>query len=66
MRLEVLKKIDPLSFHQVRKSKIYVDEVQDYTQIECLAFFYLADLVGSFLPVTQVRVNAYLIVPIFV
>jgi len=30
-------------------SKIYVDEVQDYTQAECLLFFYVCDGQGNLL-----------------
>ena len=49
LRLVESKKSDPASFDRVRKSKIYVDEIQDYTQIECLIFFYLGGPGGLFL-----------------
>mmetsp|Transcript_31441 Transcript_31441/g.75852 ORF Transcript_31441/g.75852 Transcript_31441/m.75852 type:complete len:2512 (-) Transcript_31441:67-7602(-) len=41
-RLESSKTTAPEIYHQVRKRKIYVDEIQDYTQAECLLFFYLS------------------------
>mmetsp|Transcript_31447 Transcript_31447/g.75881 ORF Transcript_31447/g.75881 Transcript_31447/m.75881 type:complete len:2497 (-) Transcript_31447:208-7698(-) len=41
-RLESSKTTAPDIYHQVRKRKIYVDEIQDYTQAECLLFFYLS------------------------
>jgi len=40
---------EPAAFDELRKSKIYVDEVQDYTQIEILLFFYLGGPGGLFL-----------------
>jgi len=36
------KDSDPDLFHEIKKSKIYVDEIQDYTQAECLLFFLLS------------------------
>ena len=41
-RLEYCKTSNHELYHQLRKSKIYVDEVQDYTQAEILLFFYLS------------------------
>ena len=41
LRLDMAKKTE--SFSQVKRSKIYVDEVQDYTQQEVLLFFYLGN-----------------------
>ena len=41
-RLQEAKTSDPDIFQEVKRSKIYVDEVQDYTQAECLLFFYLS------------------------
>jgi UvrD/REP helicase N-terminal domain len=41
-RLQAKKDEDPESFEALRYSKIYVDEVQDYTQAEILLFFYLS------------------------
>jgi len=49
LRLEELKKKDSLAFDKVRRSKVYVDEIQDYTQTECLIFFYLGGPCGLFL-----------------
>ena len=43
------KKEDPEAFDQVKRSKVYVDEVQDYTQLEILLFFYLSGPNGLFL-----------------
>ena len=40
-RMEHTRASDPESFQQVRYSKLYVDEVQDYTQAEIALFFYL-------------------------
>lgn len=40
--LESSKTTAPDIYHQVRERKIYVDEIQDYTQAECLLFFYLS------------------------
>jgi len=40
-RLEEAKTSDKEIFNAVRKSKIYVDEIQDYTQAEILLFFYI-------------------------
>ena len=48
-RLDKCKKTDPAVFDGLRKSKVYVDEVQDYTQIEILLFFYLGGPGGLFL-----------------
>ena len=41
-RLQYCKTSNHELYHQLRKSKIYVDEVQDYTQAEILLFFYLS------------------------
>lgn len=41
-RIEEAKSLDPTTYEKVRKSKIYVDEVQDYCQLEILLYFYLA------------------------
>jgi len=43
LRLEHCKATDSEKFCSIKASKIYVDEVQDYTQCECLLFFYLCD-----------------------
>ena len=47
LRLEHCKSTDPEKYHSMKVSKIYVDEVQDYTQVECLLFFYLYDGQGN-------------------
>jgi len=47
LRLEHCKSTDPEKYHSMKVSKIYVDEVQDYTQVECLLFFYLCDGQGN-------------------
>ncbi|CAJ1966167.1 unnamed protein product [Cylindrotheca closterium] len=47
LRLELCKVADPEKYHSIQMSKIYVDEVQDYTQAECLLFFYLCDGQGN-------------------
>ena len=39
---QTTKEKDPERFERLRYSKIYVDEVQDYTQGEILLFFYLS------------------------
>lgn len=46
-RLEGCKTSDPDLYQRIKKSKIYVDEVQDYTQAECLLFFYLTNGQGN-------------------
>eukprot|EP00985_Skeletonema_marinoi_P014014 scaffold7020_cov141-Skeletonema_marinoi.AAC.9 len=48
-QIEESKEVDPDAFGQVQKSKVYVDEVQDYTQLEMLVFFYLCGPNGLFL-----------------
>ena len=48
-RLNKCMNTEPAVFDELRKSKIYVDEVQDYTQIEILLFFYLGGPGGLFL-----------------
>lgn len=48
-RLEQCKMSDPDAFDKLSHSKVYVDEVQDYTQMECLLFFYLGGPGGLFL-----------------
>ncbi len=48
-RIKQSKKEDPDAFEQVQRSKVYVDEVQDYTQLEILLFFYLSGPNGLFL-----------------
>jgi len=40
-RMDLAMTSDPDLFHDIRKSRIYVDEVQDYLQIEILLFFKL-------------------------
>eukprot|EP00986_Skeletonema_menzelii_P020165 scaffold30419_cov154-Skeletonema_menzelii.AAC.1 len=49
LRINHSKKEDPDAFRQIQRSKIYVDEVQDYTQLEILLFFYLSGPNGLFL-----------------
>ena len=49
LRIKESKEVDPDAFGQVQRSKVYVDEVQDYTQLELLLFFYLAGPNGLFL-----------------
>eukprot|EP00980_Cylindrotheca_fusiformis_P000142 scaffold24_cov128-Cylindrotheca_fusiformis.AAC.15 len=46
-RLEDCKTSDPDLYQNIKKSKVYVDEVQDYTQAECLLFFYLCSGQGN-------------------
>ena len=41
--------VDSSVLDRVRRSRVYVDEIQDYTQIECLVFFYLGGPSGLFL-----------------
>ena len=41
-RLEVCKNANRDQYESLRYSKIYIDEVQDYTQAEILLFFYLS------------------------
>jgi hypothetical protein len=42
-QLQHVRHTDPDLFdHTIRQSKIYVDEIQDYTQAECLLFFLMA------------------------
>lgn len=48
-RLNECNSTDPNTFDQLRKSKIYVDEIQDYTQKEILLFFHLGGAGGLFL-----------------
>lgn len=49
LRLDNVKTTEPELFDELRKSKIYVDEIQDYTQIEILLFFFLGGPGGLFL-----------------
>jgi len=49
LRLDNVKTTEPDLFDELRKSKVYVDEIQDYTQIEILLFFYLGGAGGLFL-----------------
>eukprot|EP00984_Skeletonema_dohrnii_P006920 scaffold2465_cov93-Skeletonema_dohrnii-CCMP3373.AAC.4 len=49
LRMKHAKKHDPETFAQVQRCKVYVDEVQDYTQLEILLFFYLSGPNGLFL-----------------
>eukprot|EP00985_Skeletonema_marinoi_P006234 scaffold2699_cov140-Skeletonema_marinoi.AAC.8 len=49
LRMKHATKHDPDAFAQVQRSKVYVDEVQDYTQLEILLFFYLSGPNGLFL-----------------
>jgi len=48
-RIKESMEVDPDAFGQVQRSKVYVDEVQDYTQLEILLFFYLGGPNGLFL-----------------
>ena len=48
-KIEKSKSLDPVSYNEIRKSKVYVDEIQDYTQVECLLFFYIGGPGGLFL-----------------
>lgn len=41
-KMEGIKSSNPNLFQQLTKSKTYIDECQDYTQAECLLFFYLS------------------------
>ena len=43
------READPDAFGLIQRSKVYVDEVQDYTQLEILLFFYLCGPNGLFL-----------------
>ena len=47
--LKELEQTDSLSFYQMQYNKIYVDEVQDYTQAEIALFFCLCGPGGLFL-----------------
>ncbi|KAL3933996.1 MAG: hypothetical protein SGBAC_010158 [Bacillariaceae sp.] len=47
LRLQHCKVADPEKYHSLQLSKIYVDEVQDYTQAECLLFFFLCNGQGN-------------------
>ena len=49
LRIKESMEADPYAFGQVQRSKVYVDEVQDYNQLEILLFFYLAGPNGLFL-----------------
>lgn len=49
LRFEETNRVDSAVLDRVRRSRIYVDEIQDYTQIECLVFFYLGGPSGLFL-----------------
>ena len=49
VRIEKSKSTDPSAYEKIRKSKVYVDEIQDYTQVECLLFFYIGGPGGLFL-----------------
>eukprot|EP00984_Skeletonema_dohrnii_P030927 scaffold22810_cov103-Skeletonema_dohrnii-CCMP3373.AAC.1 len=49
LRMNHAKQEDPDAFAQVQRRKVYVDEVQDYTQLEILLFFYLSGPNGLFL-----------------
>ena len=49
IRIKKSNEDDPNAFGQVQKSRLYVDEVQDYTQLEILLFFYLSGPNGLFL-----------------
>jgi hypothetical protein len=43
------KASNPDTFEQIRKTKVYMDEIQDYTQVECLLYFYIGGPGGLFL-----------------
>jgi hypothetical protein len=49
LRIKEVKQAQPEAFDQIQRSRVYVDEVQDYTQIEILLFFYLCGPNGLFL-----------------
>ena len=49
LRIKESKEAGSDAFGQVQKSRVYVDEVQDYTQLEILLFFYLCGPNGLFL-----------------
>jgi len=49
LRLDNVKTTQPELFDELRKNKIYVDEIQDYTQIEILLYFFLGGPGGLFL-----------------
>jgi hypothetical protein len=49
LRIKETREVDPDTYEQIQRSKVYVDEVQDYTQLEILLFFYLGGPNGLFL-----------------
>lgn len=49
VRMKETREEDPDAFRQLQWSRVYVDEVQDYTQKEILLFFYLGGPNGLFL-----------------
>lgn len=49
LRIKETREVDPDAYGQIQRSKVYVDEVQDYTQLEILLFFYLGGPNGLFL-----------------
>ena len=49
VRIEKSKSTDPSAYEKIRKNKVYVDEIQDYSQVECLLFFYIGGPGGLFL-----------------
>jgi hypothetical protein len=49
VHLEHAKSADPTVYETLRKSRVYVDEVQDYTQCEILLYFYIGGPGGLFL-----------------
>jgi hypothetical protein len=49
LRIKETREVDPDAYEQIQRSKVYVDEVQDYTQLEILLFFYLGGPNGLFL-----------------
>jgi hypothetical protein len=49
VRIKETREQDPDAFRQVQWSRVYVDEIQDYTQKEIVLFFYLGGPNGLFL-----------------
>ncbi|KAL7550282.1 hypothetical protein ACHAWF_013521 [Thalassiosira exigua] len=49
VRFKKSKAGDVSAYESLRHSKVYVDEIQDYSQVECLLYFYLGGPGGLFL-----------------
>lgn len=49
VRLEQAKAMNPSAYIAIRRSKVYVDEIQDYSQAECLLYFFIGGPGGLFL-----------------